>query len=58
MLEEEKFDEKYREDHTEKDDEPKREKRQVSCEYTLIKESYHDVENPDQLRVLAFSTLP
>ncbi len=24
--------------------------------YTLIKESYHDVENPDQLR--AFSTLP
>ncbi len=28
----------------------------VPC--TLIKESYHDVENPDQLRVLAFSTLP
>ncbi len=25
---------------------------------TPIKESYHDVENPDQLRVLAFSTLP
>ncbi len=25
--------------------------------YTLTKESYHDVENPDQLRVLAFSTL-
>ncbi len=24
---------------------------------TLIKESYHDVENPDQLRVIAFSTL-
>ncbi len=25
--------------------------------FTLIKESYHDVDNPDQLRVLAFSTL-
>ena len=26
--------------------------------HTLIKESYPDVGNPDQLRVLAFSTLP
>ena len=25
--------------------------------HTLIKESHHDVDNPDQLRVLAFSTL-
>ncbi len=25
--------------------------------YTRIKESYHDVDNPDQLRVLAYSTL-
>ncbi len=30
----------------------------VNIVHTLIKESYHDVENPDQLRVLAFSTLP
>ncbi len=29
-----------------------------SLTYTLIKERYHDVENPDQLKVLAFSTLP
>ncbi len=27
----------------------------VTC--TLIKESYRDVDNPDQLRALAFSTL-
>ncbi len=27
-------------------------------QYTLMKESYLDVENPDQLRDLAFSTLP
>ena len=30
----------------------------TTSSYTLIKEIYHDVENPDQLKVLAFSTLP